>query len=276
MRRPVLQSVCLDNSVAVKYNEKRLILYVQACRRTKEVNAVIRAALIEDNEAERAHLAGMLTALCEREGCTVKLQQYASGTAFLSHYHADQDIVFLDIDMPGMNGIETARAIRRLDDAVLLIFVTNMAQYAITGYEVQAFDYILKPVNPYSFAIKLRRALARVAGAAADAAQIQVKEKGAIRRIKTASIRYAEVAGHYVIYHTTEGEVTEYGTLKEARAKLGPGFAQCSQSFLINLRYIEAVDRASVRVAGQTIYISRKMKADFLAAVARYLGGNIL
>ena len=65
------------------------------------------------------------------------------------------DIVLMDIDMPGMNGMETARALRKVDAAVILIFVTNMAQFAISGYEVDATDFILKPVNKYSFAIKI-------------------------------------------------------------------------------------------------------------------------
>ena len=156
-----------------------------------------KIAVVEDNKVERQTLLDQLAALQKQDGLSLEILPFSSGSEFLAQYKADYALVFLDIDMPGLNGIETAHAIRRADSTVILIFVTNMAQYALTGYEVEAFDYILKPINPYNFAIKVRRALKR-ANKDQDNT-ISVREKGAVYRVQIADIRYLEVTGHYVV-----------------------------------------------------------------------------
>lgn len=231
-----------------------------------------KIAVVEDNKVERQTLLDQLAALQKQDGLSLEILPFSSGSEFLAQYKADYALVFLDIDMPGLNGIETAHAIRRADSTVILIFVTNMAQYALTGYEVEAFDYILKPINPYNFAIKVRRALKR-ANKDQDNT-ISVREKGAVYRVQIADIRYLEVTGHYVVYHTAAGNLTEYSTLKDACQKINsPLFAQCNQSYLVNLKYVDSVSRTSVHVAGQELFISRKMRSSFLAAAAGYFGG---
>ena len=233
-----------------------------------------KIAVVEDNKVERQTLLDQLAALQKQDGLSLEIRAFPSGSEFLAQYKADYALVFLDIDMPGLNGIETARAIRRADSTAILIFVTNMAQYALTGYEVEAFDFILKPINPYNFAIKVRRALNRVAKDQGNA--IMVREKGGARRVQISDIRYLEVTGHYVIYPTTAGDLTEYSTLKDASQKINsPLFVQCNQSYLIHLKYVDAVSRESVQVAGQELFISRKMRSSFLAAVAGYFGGSL-
>ncbi len=233
-----------------------------------------KIAVVEDNKVERQTLLNQLAALQKQDGLSLEILAFPSGSEFLAQYKADYALVFLDIDMPGLNGIETARAIRRADSTAILIFVTNMAQYALTGYEVEAFDFILKPINPYNFAIKVRRALNRVAKDQGNA--IMVREKGGARRVQISDIRYLEVTGHYVIYHTTAGDLTEYSTLKDASQKINsPLFVQCNQSYLIHLKYVDSVSRESVQVAGQELFISRKMRSAFLAAVAGYFGGSL-
>ncbi len=140
---------------------------------------------------------------------------------------------------------------------------------------MDATDFILKPVNKYSFAIKIKRAVARTAKKNDEV--IQIRQEGALRLVPLSSIRFLEVTGHYVIYHTAEGDFTEYTTLKEAQKKISrPYFARCNQSYLINLKYLEAVSRETVTVAGTEISISRKMRPDFLNAVTDFLGGKNL
>lgn len=236
--------------------------------------SVTKIAIVEDNKVECQILFDQLVALQKRDNLSLEILPFASGAEFLAQYKADYDLVFLDIDMPGLNGIETARAIRQADSTVILIFVTNMAQYALTGYEVEALDYILKPLNPYNFAIKVRRALKRTAKA--HNKTITVREKSITYRVNIADIHYLEVAGHYVVYHTAAGSLNEYSTLKDACKKIGSSlFVQCSQSYLVNLTYVDSVSRTSVHVAGEELFISRKMRPAFLAAAANYFGGSL-
>lgn len=233
---------------------------------------LIRIAIVEDEPTERDRIKVYLEEIAQEDQTQFDIEQYSSGMAFVMSGMKDYDLVLMDIDMPNLNGIETAKALRKVDQSATLIFVTNMAQYAISGYEVNAFDFILKPVNRYSFAIKIKRAISRTAKKNDNA--IQIKMDGTIFLVHMYQIMYLEVDGHYVIFHTTQGDYKEYTTLKLAQKRINSSlFIQCNQSFLINMKYIESVSRESVTVGGTVIYISRKMKTEFMNAVLDFLGG---
>ncbi len=233
---------------------------------------LIRIAIVEDEPTERDRIKVYLEEIAQEGQTQFDIEQYSSGMAFVMSGMKDYDLVLMDIDMPNLNGIETAKALRKVDQSATLIFVTNMAQYAISGYEVNAVDFILKPVNRYSFAIKIKRAISRTAKKNDNA--IQIKMDGTIFLVHMYQIMYLEVDGHYVIFHTTQGDYKEYTTLKLAQKRINSShFVQCNQSFLINMKYIESVSRESVTVGGTVIYISRKMKTEFMNAVLDFLGG---
>ena len=234
---------------------------------------MIRVAIVEDDGTERERLRACLRALEESEGLQFHITDFTTGTAFIGSFEPVYDLVFMDIEMPGMDGMETARALRKMDASVLLIFVTNMAQYAIYGYDVDALDFILKPVNRYSFAIKMKRALSRIPDWNEE--YISVKTEGEIRRIPVSSIHYLDIDGHYVVYHTAEGDLQEYGTLKEAYGKLNrPSFVFVNRSCLVNLCHVSAVSRNTVTVGERQLDISRPQKKSFLTAMSDFMGGR--
>ena len=115
----------------------------------------MRTAIIEDIAENTKILLNHLQQYEKETGISIHITSFQNGMDFISDYHPVWDLILLDIEMPLMNGIETARKIRQLDPDVLIIFVTCMAQYAIEGYSVRALDYILKPVHYYSFASKM-------------------------------------------------------------------------------------------------------------------------
>lgn len=233
---------------------------------------MLQIAIVEDEENERIHLKECLNYLSEKEKIPFQISEFSSGLAFLGNYKPIYDIVLMDIEMPGMNGIETAKSFRKIDTATILIYVTNMVQYAINGYEVDALSYILKPVSKFDFALKMGKAIARSIKQLDES--IQVKTANEIYKVRLASIKYLEVSGHYVIYHTTEGDFSEYITLKEAEKKINRDFlVRCHRYLIVNLKYVTAIKDDMVCVGNEELPISRPQKKEFLNALAAFIGG---
>ena len=233
---------------------------------------MIRIAIVEDEVRERAHLRDCLAYMAEKERLEFDIVEFGSGEAFLGGYQPVYDIVLMDIELPGINGMETAKALRRLDSFVLLVFVTNMVQYAVSGYEVDALNYILKPVNRFDFALKMNKAISRTAKRTEKSVQIRAGKD--LYMLPVAAIRYLEVDGHYIVYHTTEGDYSEYITLKEAEKKLDkPYFVRCNRCYLVNLKYVAAVRDDVVQVGRDELLISRPQKKAVLNALAVFIGG---
>lgn len=233
---------------------------------------MIRIAIVEDERRERAHLRDCLAYMAEKEQLEFDIVEFGSGEEFLGGYQPVYDIVLMDIELPGINGMETAKALRRLDSFVLLVFVTNMVQYAVSGYEVDALNYILKPVNRFDFALKMNKAISRTAKRTEKSVQIRAGKD--LYMLPVAAICYLEVDGHYIVYHTTEGDYSEYITLKEAEKKLNkPYFVRCNRCYLVNLKYVSAVRDDVVQVGRDELLISRPQKKAFLNALAVFIGG---
>ena len=117
--------------------------------------------IIDDEAQERQRLRGYLEQFGGECSRSFQIREFPSGDHLLADYRPLYDILIFDIDMPGLSGMETARRVRATDPDVVILFVTNIAQYAINGYEVEAVDYIIKPIGYYDFTMKFRRALAK-------------------------------------------------------------------------------------------------------------------
>ena len=235
---------------------------------------MVKIAIIEDSQIDREALKRMLQRFSTQEGLEIFIDEFESAVQFFMKYQPVYDLIFMDIDMPQMNGMEAAQRLRRLDKRVLLVFVTNMAQYAIKGYEVDALDFILKPIDEYSFALKLQRVLARLPKNRIGSFLIHTDTLESIA-IQTASIKYVEVNGHYVIYHTCDGEYKQYATLKSVENRLSEdSFVKCNRCFLVNLSYVDSIQKDEVLIGKERLVISRPQKKAFLSAFSDYIGGR--
>lgn len=121
----------------------------------------MRIAIVDDEEIERNRLQEYLEKYEEENRVVLNVDNFSSGDQLMKNYRLAYDIILFDVDMPGTNGMETAKRIREVDANVVMLFVTNIAQYAIDGYEVEAVDYILKPIAYYDFSMKFKRAVRR-------------------------------------------------------------------------------------------------------------------
>lgn len=233
-----------------------------------------KVAVVEDDEEERAKMQEYFAVFSEKKRETFRIGMFGDALSFLSDYKASYDIVFMDIMLPNMDGITAAGKLREMDKKVILFFITNMVQYAVKGYEVNALDYIVKPLSYGNFEAKLEKALSILR---AENDVISISMAGGMIRLYANQIRYIESSGHKIIYHTeTEDVVSSGPSLTELETRLaGNGFLRCNSGYLVNVRHIRLIKGFSVVLQdGTDLQISRPRKKKFLEDAARFLGNG--
>ncbi len=231
----------------------------------------MQIAVVEDDRQSREKLQAYLQQYAQAHALVFDVSEFADGAAIADGYRPLYDVIFLDIEMPHLDGMRTAQLIRELDEHVILVFVTNVARYAVKGYEVQALDYILKPLNYESFSAKMDR-IVKTAKRREEKTVILGTAEG-MKRIPVSHILYAEVLRHQVVYHTEEGNLTVRASLKEAEGLLeGCGFEKCNSGFLVNLRHVRGVADDFALVGSDRLPVSRAKKKAFMQALAAYIG----
>ncbi len=228
----------------------------------------LKVAIIDDNENDSNLLKESILRFNEefKDDFDVNVVTFNRGINFIEPFDDTYNAVFLDIDMPVMNGLETAKKIRELGSEMNILFVTNYASLAIDGYGVGALDFVVKPVK-YG---DVKKALQKVIGkiqSESNEEKIVIRVKSGYRTIKVNSIKYIEVNTHDVFYYTTTETYKTREALKDIEKNINnPNFVKCSSSFLINLDYVDAIDKDDVRIDGKRIKIARTRKKDFLNA----------
>lgn len=237
---------------------------------------MLKIAVVEDAQAQQEKLSAFLMRYEAERGETFAVHTFADGMDILDDYRADYDVIFLDIHMRHLDGMETARRIRAVDENVQLVFITALAQYAIEGYRVNALDFILKPVVYEQFTVTMDRIL-RTCEKYRREKLLMVLDGGQKCKLSTNQICYIEVIGHEMRFHTKTKVYTRYGVpLKEIAEQLRPyHFAQSGQSQLVNLKYVDNVKNDVVTVSGTAIYLSRRRKKEFLETLGSYIGTEI-
>lgn len=228
-----------------------------------------RIAIVDDDTLVRSQLRSYFESYQEKTGQQFQLQEYAFAELFLTNYRPVFDLVLMDIDMPGMDGLDAAKRMRALDEKAVLLFVTNLAQYAIRGYEVAATDFVVKPVDYQKFEHKLKRALNYVPTRRRPT--LLLKTENGTATVEIDDVQYVEVMGHNVFYHTAKEVYRIRGSLRQAQEEMDdPRFFVCDKCYLVNLGYVEAVGGGTVTVAGDRINVSRARKKALMDALAAF------
>ena len=233
----------------------------------------MKVAIIEDEKREQEVLRAYFSRLEDVDGVITNLRFFDTGDDFLDEFEFGKyDLILMDIDLNSrINGIETSQRLRKIDDQVILIFMTNLAQYAIEGYKVKAFDYIVKPISYFDFSQRMKIIYQHVQERVVQKIIIPNSDAKMVVNIK--DIYYVEVNNHSLIYHTANGNISSSGTLKQALNELGKyHFAQCNNCYLVNLAYVMEVNGYEVMVKGENLLISHPRKKAFLQELSRYLG----
>lgn len=231
---------------------------------------MIRIAVVEDDKGFRDLVESYLKTYREEHGTELSVHFFEDGSQLVFEYNPDYDILLMDIEMPGLNGMDAAREIRKKDNNVIIIFITNMAQYAINGYEVGALDYILKPVKYFPFSLKLTKAISSIRQQR-ECFLLLPSEEG-IHRVSSKEIIYVEIRDHWLHVFTQGEEYQMLGTMKELAERLKENhFVLCSASYLINLKYVTAVLKDTVVLCDQyELKVSRSRKKALRQEVLNY------
>ena len=233
---------------------------------------MIRVAIVEDDDTYAAQLLDYVSRVNGHDGLELQAKRFSNGMSFLAKFHSNFDVIFMDIDMPGCDGMETAHRLRKIDEQAVLVFVTNMEQFAVKGYEVHAFDFIVKPVTFSDFVYRLKKAVSAISREMDDTIVIMFDRN--MKRLRFSEIFYLEVVGHNVAYHTASGTYMVHQSLAKAQKQFeGKSFCKCNSNYLVNLRHVYAVQGDRVTVAGDELQISRAKKKDFLNCLTVFSRG---
>ena len=232
----------------------------------------MRIALVDDDRNDRSQLRTFISDFLNEENERCEIVEFENALTFLSDYAFTFDLVVMDIDMPGLSGIEAARQLREKDPHVTLMFVTNMPQYALEGYAVEAVDYLLKPLSYPDFRLKMQKAKRYIARNADLPLALSTSE--GIFRCNVSDILYVESRLHYLYYHTNGQSIKVRGKLSEVADTLLPyHFARPGESYLVNFRHLQSIEGNEILVGGDRLPLSRRRRGEFISAFTRYMGG---
>lgn len=236
---------------------------------------MLEIAIVEDEESYRNILCEYLRKYETETEEEIHISVFTDGDEIVENYAAKFDIILMDIEMQFMNGMEAARKIRESDTSVIIIFITNMAQYAIQGYEVDALDYVLKPISYFAFLQRIKRAVGRMKKR--EEHYINIVSKNGVNKVAISEIGWIESEGHRLTYHAKD-QVYEstLHSMKEIEKQLEDyNFYRCNKGYLVNLAHVKAIrDGWAILTNGQ-VMISRAKKSDFQKALTTYAGETV-
>lgn len=239
-----------------------MIKYKQECIRQRGED-MIRIAITDDSGEERGKIMNMLKA--RFTDCNIT--EFSSGEDFLKNFCSEMyDIVFLDIFMDGINGMETAKELRLQDNKVKIIFITTSTDFALESYDVFAYGYLVKPILEEKFISLINKLKAEIS--VNKEKYYIIKNSQSIRKISYNDIEYIESLNTKLYINLTDGErIIIYDKLSNAEAELDGRFLRCHQSYLVNMDYIADMPEDFVMHSGKTVPVRvrsrRQMKNTY-------------
>ena len=246
-------------------------LIVKTYKKTEVI--IVRFAICDDEMMHAAQLAEMLRAIDD----AIRCESYTSGETLVADIESGQsfDAIFLDMEMPGMDGIAAGNAIRALDERVILVFVTSHEQYAVASFQCEPLDYLIKPVDPDRLRIVLEKIQHKTNK---KRTVLTFEEGGEYVRLYSDEIVYCESSRNYAIIHTKDALYRVRMTSAELEARLEPGhFARCHRSYIVNLEEVKKVDNEGyihLHHSKDTIPVGAVFKKEFLKALMDYEMGE--
>lgn len=219
----------------------------------------IKIAIVDDEDIQVDTMTSLVKEAAAGLSLSVSLIDFSSGEAFLFALedHPDLDMVFLDIEMNQTDGLKVAKRIRQTDKDLTIVFATAFAEYAVQGYDVQALDYLLKPIELDKVKRVLKRHLDRQP---AVVEKVTLESQGEVVKLALDDILYVEVNRRECEIHTLNGPVTVSRTLKELSEELSDDFIQTHRSYLVNVSHMNRLLKTDIELSnGAVVPVSRRL-----------------
>lgn len=231
----------------------------------------MKVAIVEDNNEYSETLKNYIEQYAKENSLNIALSIFPNGERIVNDFKSDYDIIFMDIEMPVMDGIEASTKIREIDSECIIIFISNYTQYAIKGYAVNALDYLTKPLEYTLFKNTMSKAILKVQSK--QNKSIFIQSSSETYRIDINEIIYIEVYKHRVTFHTTKDNYDMRGTLQDVEKQLPNNqFVRCNSGIIVNLKYVTGISKDSLVVFDEELPIARSRKKDVLNMLTRYIG----
>ncbi len=231
---------------------------------------MIYIAICDDEKHMSAHIRSCVSDFFRKKNRETSLRMFSSGEELLS-YNGQIDILFLDIQMKGMDGMETARKLRADQFRGFLVFITVLKEMVFQSFEVQAYDYLVKPVDDKQFEKTMERLYASMQNASEDSLLVQKGYEGRI--IPKDEIVFCEVIDRKIYLNLASGDVVDYyERIENLEAKLDKHFYRCHRSYLINLKHLKGYKNGTACMDnGKKIPVSRLRSKEFSGVVLQYM-----
>ena len=231
---------------------------------------MIHIAICDDEKHMSDHIRAMASEFFRKKNREIQLRTFLSGEELLN-YDGQIDILFLDIQMNGMDGLETARKLRAGKFRGVLIFITVLKEMVFQSFEVQAYDYLVKPVDEKQFGKTMERLYASMQNASEDSLLVQKGYEGRI--IREEEIVFCEIIDRKIYLNLASGEVVDYyERIENLETKLGSHFFRCHRSYLINLKHLKGYKNGTACMDnGKEVPVSRLRSREFSGVVLQYM-----
>ena len=200
------------------------------------------------------------------------ISQYLSGGDLLESY-VKFDIIFLDIQMENMSGIETAKELRNRGEDTIIIFITGVKEYVFQAFDVAAFHYLVKPVRKEKLKEVTGRAIEKInKNKGEEIHRLFIKTRDKSISLNINDILFMESETRKIVVHTKREIIRFYGVMSKVEEKVGSGFYRCHRGYLVNMEYISEYDSENIYLMnGDKVYLAREKYQDFVKHYMRFL-----